>query len=265
MNPKQQYTQLFKFYAIGFGLTTALMGVVALGGGLPVKLNVFGLVAFGMVGSIYVLARAVENQNREAIEIYKKKLARNLKTHVATIRSYFGSAFGPIMMRRRSIEYYQRALAIHEKVYRLEHSVVATDASNLGGILQSRGNLEAALAYFHRALAIHEKGYGPEHPVVATDASNLGEILQSLGNLTEAFEYFHRALAIHEKVYGPEHPVVATDASNLGGILQSLGNLEAAFEYSHRALAIFEKAFGHAHPKTEIVRQHVEGLTGRGT
>ena len=159
-------------------------------------------------------------------------------------------------------KYYERALAIGEKVYGPEHPEVATDANNIGGILKAQGDLAGALEYIKRALAIDEKVYGPEHPQVATFANNIGTILKDQGDLAGALEYAKRVLAIDEKVYGPEHPDVATDLNNIGSILKAQGDLAGARPHFERALRTLQKFLGDDHPRTEIARRHLEGLSG---
>ena len=159
-------------------------------------------------------------------------------------------------------KYYERALAIDEKVHGPEYPEVATDANNIGGILKAQGDLAGALEYIKRALAIDEKVYGPEHPQVATFANNIGTILKDQGDLAGALEYAKRALAIDEKVYGPEHPDVATDLNNIGSILKAQGDLAGARPHFERALRTLQKFLGDDHPRTEIARRHLEGLSG---
>jgi len=54
--------------------------------------------------------------------------------------------------------------------------MVAIIASNIGQILQAKGDLDGALAYTERALKIDEKVFGPEHPNVAITARNVEQI-----------------------------------------------------------------------------------------
>ncbi|HVR97896.1 MAG TPA: TIR domain-containing protein [Thermoanaerobaculia bacterium] len=74
--------------------------------------------------------------------------------------------------------YYERALAIHEKVLGTEHPDTATSLNNLGGLLQSQGDLAAAWPYYERALAIFEAQLGRDHP----NTKLVRENLATLGN-----------------------------------------------------------------------------------
>jgi tetratricopeptide (TPR) repeat protein len=73
--------------------------------------------------------------------------------------------------------YFERALAIHEKVLGGEHPHTALSLNNLGYLLQAMGDLVGARPYYERALAIREKVLGGEHPDTVTVRGNL----ESLG------------------------------------------------------------------------------------
>jgi tetratricopeptide (TPR) repeat protein len=145
-------------------------------------------------------------------------------------------------------EAYQRALAIFEEVFGVDHPNVATLVNNLGLVLRDLGDLAVARRAFEQALAIDEAAFGPDHPRVAIRVNNLGLVLRDLGDLAVAWEAFERALAIDEAAFGFEHPNVARDVNNLGSVLHDLGDLAGARAAFERALAIDETAFGPDHP-----------------
>ncbi len=62
-------------------------------------------------------------------------------------------------------EVFRRALRIDEQVYGLDDPNVAISASNIGAVLQAKGDLEGALRYTQRALAA-PRVYGSDHPSV---------------------------------------------------------------------------------------------------
>ncbi|HEX7182951.1 MAG TPA: tetratricopeptide repeat protein [Thermoanaerobaculia bacterium] len=148
--------------------------------------------------------------------------------------------------------YYERALTILEKVLGPEHPDTASSLNNLGFLLKNQGDVAGARSYFERALAIREKVLGPKHPDTALSLNNLGYLLHSQGDFAGAKPYFEWALAIWEKFLGPEHPDTATGLNNLAGLLWSQGDLTGARPYMERALAILEKVLGPEHPDTAI-------------
>jgi tetratricopeptide (TPR) repeat protein len=183
--------------------------------------------------------RAITEIARRRETTNAARLCNTLGYHLWMIGDYSGAR-----------PYFERALAINEKVLGSEHSDTARSLNNLGALLDSQGDLAAARPYYERALAIREKDLGAEHPHTATSLNNLGFLFQSQGDLVAARPYYERALAIWEKFLGAEHPDTARSLNNLGALLQSQGELEAARPYYERALAIHEKVLGTEHPDT---------------
>ena len=64
--------------------------------------------------------------------------------------------------------YYERALAIYERVLGEDHPTTATSLNNFGMLLQAQGDLAGAKPYYERALAIRERVLGPDHPMTQT-------------------------------------------------------------------------------------------------
>jgi len=135
----------------------------------------------------------------------------------------------------RAIEYYERSLAIKEKLGD-EHGM-ATSLNNLGSVYQDKGKWERAIEYYERSLAIKEK-VGDEHGM-STTFNNLGSVYKARGEWERAIEYYERSLAITEKV-GDEHRM-ATVFNNLGSVYQDKGEWDRAIGYYERSLAIKEK------------------------
>jgi tetratricopeptide (TPR) repeat protein len=144
----------------------------------------------------------------------------------------------------------ERGLAIREQTLGPDHPDTASSLNNLGGLLDSQGDLAGARPYYERALAIREKVLGSDHPDTATSLNNVGGLLNSQGDLAGAWPYYERALAINERALGPDHPNTATSVNNLGYLLRAQGDLAGARPYYERALAIREKALGPDHPAT---------------
>jgi CHAT domain-containing protein/tetratricopeptide (TPR) repeat protein len=142
----------------------------------------------------------------------------------------------------------KQALAITEREYGREDSIVAQVVNRIGVILDYQGKRSEAEQAYRRALAILEKVHGPEHPRLAMTLSNLGLLCTEQGRLAEAEPLLQRALAIYEKVFGPEHPRVATQMRTLGMLFVEQGRYAEAESLYRQALAISEKALGQDHP-----------------
>ena len=149
-----------------------------------------------------------------------------------------------------SRSFFERALAINEKVPGPEHPETATSLANLALLLKAQGDLAGARPLAERALTIKEKVRGPEHPETAANLANLAALLRDQGDLAGARPLAERALTIKEKVLGPEHPDTAMSLNNLAVVLEAQGDLAGSRPLKERALAIREKVLGREHPDT---------------
>jgi tetratricopeptide (TPR) repeat protein len=193
--------------------------------------------------------RATTESARSREDTTAAGLCNTLGYHLQMIGDYPGAR-----------PYYERALAINEKVLGAEHPDTALSMNNLGELLRSQGDLSGAGRYYEQALAIFEKALGAEHPKTAIILNNLGLLLQRQGDLAGARPCHERSLAILEKVLGSEHPKTAISLNNLGLLLQSQGDLVGARPYFERALAINEKVLGAEHPSTALRLNNLGGL-----
>ncbi len=120
--------------------------------------------------------------------------------------------------------------------------------SDLGQVLDARGDSAAAIEAAREALAIREAKLGQGHPDVATSLHNLGVASLNRGMVAEATDYFERALAIRRAVLGEDHPDVATSYNGLGNAHKTRGQNDEAIALYRKALAIREKALPADHP-----------------
>jgi len=144
--------------------------------------------------------------------------------------------------------YYERALAVCERILGPEHPDTAARYNDLGQLLHDQGDLQGAMLCYERALSIYERAFGSDSPYTASSLSNLGVLLYSTGNLEQARTYFERAQIVFEQVLGPEHPHTAANLNNLGALLALMGSLTGARTYYEQALAIRERILGPEHP-----------------
>jgi len=173
---------------------------------------------------------------KEALEIFEGLWKEDLPSDLgSTLANDLGSLYRAKGEWERAIEYYERSLAIKEKVGD-EHGMAPT-LNNLGSVYQAKGEWERAIEYYERSLAIKEK-VGDEHGM-ATIFNNLGTVYQAKGEWERAIEYFEKDLAICEKV-GDEHGM-STTFNNLGLVYKAKGEWERAVEYFEKDLAICEK------------------------
>jgi tetratricopeptide (TPR) repeat protein len=174
-----------------------------------------------------------------AIEYYERSLAIKEKVGdehgMATSFNSLGNVYSYKGEWDRAIEYYERDLAVCEKVG--DEYGMATTFNNLGSVYQDMGEWDQAIECYEHSLAICEK-VSDEYGMAAP-FNNLAEVYRVKGEWDRAIEYYERSLAIKEKV-GDEYGMAPT-FNNLGVVYQDKGEWDRATEYYERSLAILEK------------------------
>jgi len=115
----------------------------------------------------------------------------------------------------QALSYYQKALAIREKVLGLEHPDTASSYNNIGILYSDQGDYELALSYCQKALAIRKKVLGSEHPDTASSYNNIGILYRVQGDYEQAFDYFFKAYRVLKLKLNPNHPKLQTVYKNL--------------------------------------------------
>jgi tetratricopeptide (TPR) repeat protein len=157
----------------------------------------------------------------------------------------------------QAFEWYQKALAIREKVLGKEHRSTATTYNNISSVYASQGDYPKALEWYQKALAIREKVLGKEHPSTATSYNNIAGVYASQGDYPKALELFQKALAIREKMLGKEHPDTATTYNDIANVYEKQGDYPKALEWYQKDLAISEKVLGKEHPDTAATYNNI--------
>jgi tetratricopeptide (TPR) repeat protein len=113
----------------------------------------------------------------------------------------------------------ERALAIKERHYGLDHPEVVATLTNLGNAYGSLGDTKKKHKFLEQALSIKERHYGFNHPEVTTISTNLGDPYESLGDIKKKHDMWERAWAINERHYGLDNPnkaITLTKHASLG-------------------------------------------------
>ncbi len=120
--------------------------------------------------------------------------------------------------------------------------------TQLGRVLEVRGDYKPAHAHFVAALAIREAHLTGAHPQIADSLSDVGGILSHRAKYKEALAHYRRALAIRTKTLGKAHPRVADSLADIGRIHRLEGAYDKAFAKFQTALEIRKAALGPEHP-----------------
>jgi CHAT domain-containing protein/uncharacterized protein HemY len=136
----------------------------------------------------------------------------------------------------KALEYYEKALAIYEKLHGKDHPKIAIAKTNIGFIYSRMELYGDATNNFESALKTWEKIYPQAHPTKAFLLFNLGETYQKVGNAKAANEYFEKAIAMYQQSYGKKHPDIASVFNAVGNVRLSENKFDDALGYFQRAL-----------------------------
>jgi len=131
----------------------------------------------------------------------------------------------------------QRALALLEQAYGLEHPDIAIGLINTGMVLAEGRRFEEALTYYKRGEDVASRVGGPDHILVGLSLLNGAESLNSLGRYDEARTASERELAIWRRA-GSHRLYEAVALTSLGQALLGLGRPAEAVDRLEQARAL---------------------------
>jgi len=137
--------------------------------------------------------------------------------------------------------WYERGLAIREKVLGPYHLDTAEGFDDLAGLLYLQREVGAARFIIERALAIRQRVLGHHRPDTAVTLELLAIYLEHEGDLVAARSLTQRAQTIQERVLGPQHDGTKTSFAALCDLLDRQGDLDAVDRLWNRFWIIGEE------------------------
>lgn len=192
--------------------------------------------ALSYLGNLYRAAGKYQQANEQlqmALTIRTEKLSETHELIAATYND-LGLVYTQLEVDK-AFEYYEKSLAIYEKLHGTDHPKLAIANTNLGVLNRSEKLYGDAVVYFEAALKIWEKIYTQPHPNKAMVLMNLGQTYSSMGNTKAALEFYEKARVMYETAQGKKHPDVAY-------IYNLLGNEKLAQQKFDDALLNYQKA-----------------------
>ncbi len=91
-----------------------------------------------------------------------------------------GYVYGELGDYDKSLEYYNKALSIRQKVLGEEHPDTATSYNNIGYVYSELGDYDKSLEYYDKALSIYRKVLGNEHPDTIKVRDNINQAREKM-------------------------------------------------------------------------------------
>ena len=143
----------------------------------------------------------------------------------------------------KGLEYYEKALAVYEKLHGQEHPKIAIAHTNLGFMYLKLKLYGDAINNFELAETIWKKIYPEGHPNQALALVNLGATYGQMGNKSASLGYFERALTIYKKSYGDKHPDISSVLNQIGMLKLGENKYDDALQNFQDAICANAPAF----------------------
>ena len=116
----------------------------------------------------------------------------------------------------KALEYYEKALAVYEKLHTKQHPKIAIANTNIGFVYRNLKLYGDAVNNLENAESIWRKIYPEGHPNQAVALVNLGMTYDQMGDKRAALAYFEKANAIYKRSYGNKHPAISNVLNRIG-------------------------------------------------
>ena len=170
-----------------------------------------------------------------------------------------GVGLGQLGNYDEALPYAQRAVDITAELHDQNHRHTLQRRSNVGMVLESKGEYETSNAVYREVLEAQEHHLGAEDPDVAATLNNLGASASRQDLYHEALPLYRRALDIRERVWertGPKDPdrrenayEAAEGHANMAALMMDLGRFRQAGCHLDRALDVMIGEFGEGHER----------------
>lgn len=188
---------------------------------------------------------------KEALSIAASEFGANSEAS-ATARNQLGMLYKYFGRFEEGLQLYQEALKVLVEAHGEHSPQVGTIYHNLGGILFSKGDLDAAESYAFKSWAISKILWGEKDTRTMADAVAYAAILDGLQRYAESEAIYRQALEIYETTFGPEHYEVAATLHNLAATISTSDRAEEAETHYRSALAIKKKILGDQNPDVAL-------------
>jgi len=183
--------------------------------------------------------------------------SKNNNVKLASLMNWIGTYYRNVANYPEALNWYNKALTIHEKILNKEHSDTANIYRDIAFTREYQGDYTGALELFEKALDICKKALGPEHSDIATIYTGIALVHIRQKECDKALEWAKQALAIREKVLGKEHSDTAISYNNLAFLYQYQHKYAEALELYEKALAIYKKYLVNDHPRIATVYDNI--------
>jgi len=180
--------------------------------------------------------------------------------NAATLLNNLGTTYRYLKFDLQASEYYEKALALYEKVLGKDHIYYASALNNLSICYAQRNDYEKSIELLEQAAEILKK-YPECYEELATAYCNTGALLLQSGKLENALEQLLLALELYETKVGTNNPHYHVTLQSLGFCYRGLGNTQASVDAFKKAAEACKNIFGTDHPEYKAICKNLNVVT----
>jgi len=139
-----------------------------------------------------------------------------------------------------ALGYYEKAIAIDERVYGPLHGPTADLYESAGLVCFKMDSLDRALYYYGKTLSAREKRFGKESLATAASYLDIGSVYSKRKSYDTALDYYAQGLAIAEKQPDPDRRMLGTFYHSMGTAYLEKKDFEHSLTFFIKALPIYE-------------------------
>ena len=180
----------------------------------------------------------------EAERLQLAKLSEsNSDLDLARIFAGFGSVYYELHQHEQELFYYQRALAIYERILPNEDIEIARSLNRLGFAYLNQQCYTQALDYLTKALDVYQKIVivPDNHPGIAQIFFNLGIVHHAQKHMEQALEVYEKAEKLYEQIIPKDHLHFVPLYYQLSIFHEEQQQFDLALKYAEQASDIAEK------------------------
>ncbi len=164
-------------------------------------------------------------------------IAEKLENDLLLSRAYanLGIVFRPRGELKKSLEFYEKAQALEEKIYPAGDPETLVTFYNIATVYKDLGNFDEALPYYRKAL----ESAGEQDPNYTRYLNGVGLSYMRTGKLAEAEPCFRKALERDSVMFGPYHAATALSYANLTELNSLKRDYDQTMYWNERTLKCY--------------------------
>ncbi|KAF3284330.1 hypothetical protein TWF970_011548 [Orbilia oligospora] len=230
------------------------------------KNHLVTLCAMGNISSLYIdqhrYNKAGKYYQRLLVGCRRHNLSENDSLILMAI-SGIAMVYGKLGEYDEALRWYERAIAISEKIFGKDHPSTLHTVSKLASIYYKQKIYNVAMQLYKQVLDGREKVLGEDHPLTLEAINSLALVYQGQESYDMAIQLFKQVLTSGEKCLGEDHPLTLAAICNISSTYAQRNRDEEAIQWARRALTSHEKVFGTHHPQTVALTNNIASLYRR--